>query len=241
MSTTNGLTLSLQQSAPIPLDLAFRCEPGKILALVGPSGSGKSTTLRSIAGLYLPRMGKVSVGGEVWFDSEAGIALPPHQRRAGMVFQNYALFPHMTALRNVMSALDHVPRAERAARAQALLDQVHLNGLGARRPAELSGGQQQRVAVARALARDPKVLLLDEPFSAVDRVTRRKLHKEIAELREQLSIPTILVTHDIDEAVKLADTMVVLHGGQILQSDAPRAIMQNPATPEVMEVLGLDP
>ena len=158
-----------------------------------------------------------------------------------MVFQNYALFPHMTALRNVMSALDHLPKAERTARAETLLDQVHLKGLGARRPAELSGGQQQRVAVARALARDPKVLLLDEPFSAVDRVTRRKLHQEIAELRKQLSIPTILVTHDIDEAVKLADTMVVLHCGRILQSAAPRAIMENPATTEVRDVLGLDP
>lgn len=236
-----GLSISLHQADPIPLDIDLTCASGEILALVGPSGSGKSTTLRSIAGLYQPRAGRVSVGGEVWFDSETGLALPPHRRRAGMVFQNYALFPHMTALRNVMSALDHVPKAERADRAQALLDQVHLNGLDARRPAELSGGQQQRVAVARALARDPKVLLLDEPFSAVDRVTRRKLHQEIAELREQLSIPTILVTHDIDEAARLADTMVVLHGGRILQSDVPQAIMQSPATPEVMEVLGLDP
>ncbi|MFZ5691434.1 MAG: ABC transporter ATP-binding protein [Pseudomonadota bacterium] len=236
-----GLSVSLHQAGPIPLAIDLSCAPGEMLALVGPSGSGKSTTLRSIAGLYRPRTGKVSVGGEVWFDSETGLALPPHLRRSGMVFQNYALFPHMTALRNVMSALDHLPKAERKARAETLLDQVHLNGLGARRPAELSGGQQQRVAVARALARDPKVLLLDEPFSAVDRVTRRKLHQEIAELRKQLSTPTILVTHDIDEAVGLADTMVVLHHGRILQSAEPRAIMENPATPEVAEVLGLDP
>lgn len=235
-----SLSLSLSQSAPIPLDLELTCAPGEILALVGPSGSGKTTTLRSIAGLYRPQAGKIAVGGDVWFDSESGIALPPHRRRAGMVFQNYALFPHMTALRNVTSALDHIPPADRPTRAEALLDLVHLTGLGGRRPAELSGGQQQRVAVARALARDPAVLLLDEPFSAVDRVTRRKLHNEIAELRQKLSIPTILVTHDIDEAMRLADSMIVLDGGRILQRDTPAAIMQSPASPKVVEVLGLD-
>lgn len=239
--TGKELAVSLHQGGPIPLDVEFACAPGETLALVGPSGSGKSTILRSIAGLYRPRAGRISVGDEIWFAAEAGLWLPPYRRRVGMVFQNYALFPHMTALHNVLSALDHTNGNMRQSRAEALLDLVHLRGLGNRRPAELSGGEQQRVAVARALARDPAVLLLDEPFSAVDRVTRRKLYKEIAGLRQQLSIPVILVTHDIDEAALLADNMIVLNKGRILQRGSPQDILRDPVSNEVTQVLGLDP
>ncbi|MDO9127063.1 MAG: ATP-binding cassette domain-containing protein, partial [Parvibaculum sp.] len=165
-----GLAVRLQQETPIPLDVTFSVAPGEAMALVGPSGSGKTTVLRAIAGLYRAADGQIACNGEVWFDSATGLHLPARQRRAGLVFQSYALFPHLTALANVMEALSDTPREPRRAAAMALLARVHLNGLEDRRPAQLSGGEQQRVAVARALARRPDVLLLDEPFSAVDRV-----------------------------------------------------------------------
>ncbi|MEX0758756.1 MAG: ATP-binding cassette domain-containing protein, partial [Tistlia sp.] len=166
MSAVAGLEVELEQAGPIPLAAAFSCAPGEVLALVGPSGSGKSTILRSIAGTYRPRGGSIRVGGACWFSAGEGIFVPPHRRAVGMVFQSYALFPHMSALGNLVIAMGQRPAPEREARARGLLELVHLAGLEDRRPAELSGGQQQRVAVARALAREPKVLLLDEPFSA---------------------------------------------------------------------------
>jgi molybdate transport system ATP-binding protein len=235
-----ALTVSLHQAGPIPLAVDLTCAPGDMVALVGPSGAGKTTILRSIAGLYRPRTGCIAVNDETWFASDDRIVVPPYKRRVGMVFQNYALFPHLTALRNVMTALDHLPKDERRKRAEELLALLHLPGLSDRKPAQLSSGQQQRVAVARALARDPAVLLLDEPFSAVDRVTRRKLYKEIAEVRRHLAIPIILVTHDIDEATLLADKMYVLNEGRILQSGTPAQITEQPASDEVIQVLGLD-
>ncbi|WP_142849886.1 ABC transporter ATP-binding protein [Telmatospirillum sp. J64-1] len=228
-----GLSVRLRQLGPIPLDVALDCPAGQVLALVGPSGSGKSTTLRSVAGLYRPQEGRIAVGGEVWLDSRAGLCLAPRRRAIGMVFQNYALFPHMTALANIMAAMEHRPAAERAQRARELLAAVHLEGLEQRRPWQLSGGQQQRVAVARALARDPKVLLLDEPFSAVDRATRERLYVELAELRRSLGMPILLVTHDLDEASVLADYLCILHRGRTLQCASPLEVKTRPASPEV--------
>ena len=239
MTAVAGLAVTLEQAAPIPLAAAFSCAPGEVMALVGPSGSGKSTILRAIAGTYRVRTGRIAVGDETWLDADRGIALPPHRRAAGMVFQSYALFPHMTALANVTAAMGHLPRAGRDARARRILDLVHLAGLEERRPAELSGGQQQRVAVARALAREPKVLLLDEPFSAVDKATRQRLYREIAELRRGLSMPVVLVTHDLEEAAMLADRMAVLHRGRILQTGAPDEITTRPASPEVARLVDL--
>ncbi|WP_217425529.1 ABC transporter ATP-binding protein [Magnetospirillum sp. SS-4] len=227
-SADPGLTVRLRQTAPIPLDVALSCRPGEVLALVGPSGSGKSTVLRSVAGLYRPGDGLVVCDGAVWLDTGNGVRLSPQQRSVGLVFQSYALFPHMTALDNVMAAMGHVARADRRARAMDLLARLHLDGLESRSPAALSGGQQQRVAVARALARDPKVLLLDEPFSAVDRVTRQKLYVELAELRRDLSIPTLLVTHDLEEASTLADTLSILRHGRTLQTGTPTAVKARP-------------
>jgi molybdate transport system ATP-binding protein len=156
-----------------------------------------------------------------------------------MVFQSYALFPHMTALANVMAAMGHLPPAERERRARGILELVHLAGLETRRPAELSGGEQQRVAVARALAREPKVLLLDEPFSAVDKTTRQRLYGEIAELRRVLNMPVVLVTHDLDEADMLADRMAVLHRGRILQTGTPEDITTRPVSAEVAGLVNL--
>ena len=146
-----------------------RASPGDVLAIFGPSGSGKTTILRTIAGLYRPAHASVRSGAETWTDTATGTFAPPHRRAVGFVFQEYALFPHLTAAGNVMTALGHRPRAERRARAEALLTLVHLSGQMTRRPHELSGGERQRVALARALAREPAVLLLDEPFAAVDR------------------------------------------------------------------------
>jgi len=234
-----GLRVRLTQHAPIPLDATLTCAPGETLALVGPSGSGKSTILRCIAGLRRAAEGRIECGGQTWFDARANIDRAPQQRSAGFVFQSYALFPHLSAQDNIIAALSHRPARERAGRARELLARVHLTGLEARKPAQLSGGQQQRVAVARALARDPQVLLLDEPFSAVDRVTRQKLYRELAELRRTLALPIVLVTHDLDEAAMLADTMSILHRGRTLQTGTPDDVMTRPADPLVARLVDM--
>ncbi len=232
-----GLHVRLTQSAPIPLAAELDCAPGETLALVGPSGSGKSTILRCIAGLHRAREGRIACGAQTWFDTAAGVDCTPQARSVGLVFQNYALFPHLSALANVTAAMSHLAPAERDVRGRELLERVHLNGLEGRRPAELSGGQQQRVAVARALARDPQALLLDEPFSAVDRVTRQKLYRELAELRRTLALPIVLVTHDLDEASMLADRMSILHRGRTLQTGTPREVMTRPVDPLVARLV----
>jgi molybdate transport system ATP-binding protein len=232
-----GLHVRLAQRAPIPLEAALDCAPGETLALVGPSGSGKSTILRCIAGLHRAREGSIRCGGQTWFDTAAGVDRIPQARSVGLVFQSYALFPHLSALANVTAAMSHVAPAERDARGRELLERVHLDGLEDRKPAELSGGQQQRVAVARALARDPQALLLDEPFSAVDRVTRQKLYRELAELRRTLALPIVLVTHDLDEASMLADRMSILHRGRTLQTGTPREVMTRPVDPLVARLV----
>lgn len=236
----NGLDIALRQGGPIPLSVRLRCRIGEMLALVGPSGSGKTTTLRAIAGLYRPAAGRIASNGSVWLDTAAGTDRPAHQRRVGLVFQNHALFPHMTALGNVMAAMGHRSKAERRAEALRLLALVHLDGLDGRYPAELSGGQQQRVAVARALAREPEILLLDEPFSSVDRRVKRGLHAELKALRLAVSVPIILVTHDLDEAAGLADTMAVIDRGEILQVGPPGEVLRHPADGRVAEALDLD-
>jgi molybdate transport system ATP-binding protein len=234
-----GLELRVRQRAPIPLDAVFACAPGELLALLGPSGSGKTTLLRIVAGLNRPADGRVRCGGALWFDAAAGVDLPPQRRRVGIVFQHYALFPHLSALENVTTALGHLPPAERRDRAARLLESMNLAGLEERRPGELSGGQQQRVAVARALARDPAVLLLDEPFSAVDQVTRRKLQRELARLREEVKIPIVLVTHDLDEARLLADRIVIVHRGATLQAGPPDEVLLRPRDADVARLVDL--
>ena len=231
-----GLRVRLRQEHPIGLDVAFECGAGELLALVGPSGSGKTTVLRCIAGLATPREGEVACNGEVWLDG-CGAAASPQRRRVGLVFQHYALFPHLDALANVASAMSHVPRRERPARARALLARVNMDGLETRRPAELSGGQRQRVALARALARDPQALLLDEPFSAVDQLTRRRLRLELAQLRREIRIPMVLVTHDLDEAQLLGDRLSVLHRGRTLQTGTVREVLHRPASALVARLL----
>jgi molybdate transport system ATP-binding protein len=231
------MTLEVQAraAAPIPLEASFRVESGQLLALVGHSGSGKTTLLRTIAGLWRPAMARVAVNGEVWLDTAAGVNLPPHRRHVGIVFQSYALFPHMTALQNVIAAMER-DTANPQAEAERLLALVNLPGMADRKPAQLSGGQQQRVAVARALARRPQALLLDEPFSAVDRATRERLYDEIIALRAHLKMPVVLVTHDMNEAQLLADRMAVIEKGCVLREGSTAEVM---ADPEALRAMGI--
>jgi molybdate transport system ATP-binding protein len=232
------LEVRLRQDGPIPLDVEFSCDPGQVLAIFGPSGSGKTTILRAIAGLARPAQGRVQSGDHIWTDTAAGVFLPPYRRAVGFVFQEYALFPHLTALGNVMTALGHRPRSERRAKAAALLDAVHLQGHASKRPRELSGGERQRVALARALAREPAVLLLDEPFAAVDRAVRRRLQGEIDSLRRTLHVPLILVTHDFDDVVRLASHVLILDHGRSIAAGSLPALSSRPDLSWLHEAVG---
>ena len=235
-----ALVVEIAQTRPMPLVGAFRCEASEVLALVGPSGAGKTSMLRVLAGLMRPETGRVVVGDQVWCDSSRDVFLPPQNRHVGLVFQNYALMPHLSALDNVALSLLHLPRAERVSTAVRWLDHVRLTAAQqARRPANLSGGEQQRVAVARALARQPRLLLLDEPFSAVDQMNRQGLYRLLADLRRELSIPIVLVTHDLNEARMLADRLVVLDRGQVLQQGTPSAIHRAPRNARVADLVGI--
>jgi molybdate transport system ATP-binding protein len=233
------LTVRLRQDTPIPLDVAFTCGPRDVLAIFGPSGSGKTTILRAIAGLYRPAHADVRAGTDVWVDATTGVFVEPHRRAVGFVFQDYALFPHQTALGNVMSALGHRPRGLRRAEAEAMLARVHLDNRASHRPRELSGGERQRVALARALAREPSVLLLDEPFAAVDRAARRGLQQEVDRLRRALEIPMILVTHDFEDVVRLATHVLVLDRGQAVASGPIETLTSRPDLAFLRDAFGL--
>ena len=235
------LKVRLSNTAPMHLNVQFDCAPGELVALVGPSGSGKTSVLRAIAGLLkTPSLqGRIDVGDTVWFDKSADSKqhtnLSPQDRRVGLVFQNYALFPHLTAMQNIAITASNTP-------ATAINDafiRLGLVGLENRLPSELSGGQQQRVALARALARNPTVLLLDEPFSAVDAPSRISLYRELANLRSSLSTPMVLVTHDLLEARRLADRVVILDAGDTLQSGTPEQIFSRPRNARVAELVGI--
>ena len=225
---SDGLSVRLRQESPIRLDVSIELAPGQTLALVGDSGAGKTTAIRAIAGLHRPKEGRIICGGETWLDTERGIDLPPHHRHAGLVFQAYALFPHRSALANIAEAMLGRPREERMARAAALLERVHLDGLDNRLPSELSGGQQQRVALARALARDPAVLLLDEPFSAVDHPTRRALQRLLAEIRATSPLPIVFVSHDLADAERIADQICLLRAGKTIEQGTTSALLADP-------------
>ena len=197
------------------LSAELSCPPG-ITCIMGPSGCGKSTLLAAIAGLAVPQRGRVTLGGEVWLDRERGIDVPVHARRLAYVFQNLALFPHMSALGNVAYGMHDVPRPERAVKAAALLERLGVAHLARRRPRTFSGGEAQRVAIARALARSPRLLLLDEPFSALDRELRAQLTALVRELVAELRVPLVHVTHSVAEARQLADQVVRLERGAVV-------------------------
>lgn len=236
----SGLWTEIRQTQPVPVQGTLACAPGELLAMVGPSGAGKTTLLRMLAGLMRPQQGRVLVGGQTWCDTEAGVFLSPQQRRVGLVFQHYALMPHLSAVDNVALALLHVPAHQRREAAAQWLLRVRLGlELHGRRPAALSGGQQQRVAVARALAREPRLLLLDEPFSAVDQMSRQGLYALLADLRRDLHIPIVLVTHDLSEARTLADSLVVMDQGQVLQQGSPAQLYRSPRNARVADLVGI--
>lgn len=201
-----------------------------VLALVGPSGAGKSTVLRAVAGLLAPDDGRIASGDRVWFDSEQKIDLPPEERSVGMVFQEYALFPHM-------SVRDNVGYGGRD-RVDELLDRLAIAHLGPASVQEISGGERQRVALARALARDPEVLLLDEPLAALDTHTRAAVRAELADVLGDLGLPTILVTHDFADAAALASDVAVVVDGQIRQKGTPFELIAEPADPFVASFTG---
>jgi molybdate transport system ATP-binding protein len=231
MADGRALSVEVHQDHPIPLHVELEVGSNEVLAVFGPSGSGKTTLLRAIAGLHHPARARVACGDEVWTDTATMHQVPTHRRRVGFTFQDYALFPHLTAIGNVMSALGGQPAAERTATAARWLDAVHLTGLEHRRPAQLSGGERQRVALARAMAREPLVLLLDEPFAAVDRATRAQLHGQVQELRRRVNIPILLVTHDYQDVVRLATHVLLLDRGRTIAQGPIDALSSRPDVP----------
>lgn len=218
------------------LDISFECNG--VLALVGPSGCGKSLTLRCIAGLTKPDQGTIEIAKQVYFDSAQGINLPPQQRNIGFLFQNYALFPHLTVQQNIAYGISNWPKENQNQKIRELVQLVRLEGLEGRYPSQLSGGQQQRVALARALAREPKLLLLDEPFSALDGSTRGKLQRELRTLLNELKIPTVLVTHDLEEAYSFGDQIAAFESGRILQFGDKEEVLRRPSTRKTARLLG---
>ena len=230
---------------PMPIQIYLECRPGELHALVGPSGSGKTTVLRTIAGLRQSTTGLIECDSQIWFQGDElhGIskALAAAQRSCGFLFQQYALFPHLNALENVCIPLQNsgLKQSERKTIAREWLEKMGISELAERMPHQLSGGQQQRVALARALARKPKILLLDEPFSAIDTPTRQGLYKTLAELRKDLNIPILLVTHDLREADLLADRITVIDQGIGLQTAAPQTLFQRPRNSRVAQLVGI--
>jgi len=222
-------------------NLRVRLEVGaEILVLFGPSGAGKTQTLNAIAGLTTPDSGEILLGGAPFFragQNGQAFNLPPRKRRVGYVFQQYALFPHLTALENVAYALWRQPSARE--RARALLERMHLGQLSHRYPHELSGGQQQRVAIARALAMKPRVLLMDEPFSALDSPTRQRLHQDLSTLQQEERLTVVYVTHNLADAFAVGHRLAIMREGSIEQVGVPEDVRRNPANPLVLAALGI--
>ena len=215
-------------------DVSFTVESGQLVALLGPSGSGKSTILRMIAGLEAPDAGHVYITGDLATNQSV------QQRNVGFVFQHYALFRHMTVFENVAFGLRvrRTPRREIKKRVDELLSLVQLQAFAKRYPQQLSGGQRQRVALARALAPAPKVLLLDEPFGALDAQVRIELREWLRRLHEEVNVTSVFVTHDQSEALEVSDVLVILNKGQIEQVGTPREVYESPASPFVMSFIG---
>ena len=235
---TDGLELQIEVAlGSFQLSLELRARAGETVVLVGPSGSGKTTCLRAVAGLARPLIGSIAIAGRTVFDASARIDLPPWKRRCGVVFQDYALFPHLTAEANVRYGLRGLPDAQR--RAAEWLEALELTALAKRKPAQLSGGQQQRVALARAAATDSDVLLLDEPFGALDAVTRRSVRGELRRFLQRAVVradgrpprTTLLVSHDYLDALTLGDRIVVLEGGRVTQDGTREEVLHRPRTP----------
>jgi molybdate transport system ATP-binding protein len=224
-------------SAGFTLDLAFKANAG-ITVLFGPSGSGKTLTLDSIAGFVQPDEGRIMLEDQILYDGASKIHLPPRDRNCGYVFQNYALFPHMTLRENLAFAAERRPRLERHRRVNELLEQFKLVDAAGRRPHQVSGGQRQRCSIARALIGGPKLLLLDEPAQGLDAPLRAELYETLQQVRKEFQTPVLLVTHDLDESFELGDEMLILREGKLVQSGTPGAILNQPANIDVARLLG---
>jgi len=222
------------------LELSFSAEVGKTTVLLGESGAGKSTVLRLLAGLLHPERGKIAFEGITYFDSERNLIIPPQQRPFGYVFQDYALFPHLSVFENVAFGLraQHFSRQVIRQRVGEALEQVRLTGLDERRPGQLSGGQQQRVAIARALALQPQLLLLDEPLAALDVQTRREVRQELRRILTQIGITTVFVTHQYLEALLFGHHILVLDHGQLIQQGDQRDLLERPRSSYLAELVG---
>ena len=222
------------------LDADWNIEPGRVLVLFGPSGAGKTTTLRAIAGLERPQHGHVEIGGSVVFDSAGRIFVPPHKRRVGYLTQQTHLFPHLNVAQNVAYSLPRGQRRTTDRRVAMLLSSLRLTGLESRRTWELSGGEQQRVGLARALAAEPKLLLLDEPFASLDSELRRALRRELRSMLADTPVPVLLVTHDREEALALGDEVQVLDSGRVTARGAPLNVLGQPGQGEVARLVGVE-
>ena len=222
----------------IELEIRFEVPAGRCLALAGPSGAGKTTILRLLAGTARPDRGRIANRDTVWVDTQAGVWCRPEERGCGYVFQDYALFPHLSAWRNVAYGLRSRPAAERRRIAVALLDQLGLAKRAEAKPATLSGGECQRVALARALAPSPQVLLLDEPLSALDARTRARAGRELSQTLRELDVPVVLVTHEFNDAAVLGDEIGVLDHGRLIQRGVASELAAAPATPFVADFTG---
>ena len=220
----------------------FSLENGELFTLLGPSGCGKTTTLRSIAGLETPQKGRIQLKGRDLFNSQSGVTVPMYDRDIGMVFQSYAIWPHMTVFENVAFPLrvaqTRTPREDLAARVERALATVGLAGYGPRPATRLSGGQQQRVALARAIVHEPKLLLLDEPLSNLDAALREEMRGELRRLQQEIGVTTVYVTHDQAEALAMSDMIAVMDRGRIVQLDTPRAIYFTPINEFVARFIG---
>jgi len=221
---------------PVVRDVSFDVEDGEIFALLGPSGCGKTTTLRCVAGFETPSSGRVATRDRVLASDDEHV--PPEKRGVGLVFQDYALFPHLSVLDNVAFGLRSLPKADRVDRAREALDMVGLSGFENRNPHQLSGGQQQRVALARTLAPEPELILLDEPFSNLDALLRQGTRQEVRELLKEKGMSAVLVTHDQEEALSFADRVAVMRSGQIEQVGTPEDVYYQPRTLFVAQFLG---
>jgi molybdate transport system ATP-binding protein len=221
------------------LKAAIEVVAGRTLVLFGPSGGGKSLLLRSLAGIHRPVRGRITLDGQALLDTTRGIETPPQVRRLGYVPQSYALFPHLTVAQNVAFGVRHLRATERRTRVEALLNTLELDGLASRRPSQLSGGQQQRVALARALMVEPRALLLDEPFAALDAPLRRLLRRELQTLRHRFGFAMVLVTHDLADACALGDVIAVVDRGRVVQTGPPQEILAHPAAPVVARLTGV--
>jgi len=232
-----GLVVSVKKAVKgFTLDVSWQIG-NELAVLFGFSGSGKSLTLQLIAGLLKPDSGVISASGKTYFDSSLHINAPPQQRSLGYVFQDLALFPHMTVKQNILFGAKGVPKCETTERYREMIDAFYLNDLEKKRPSEISGGQKQRVAFARALLRRPDVLLLDEPFSALDTPLRIEMRTFLKALRSTFQVPVVLVTHDASEAATLADSIIVYSEGSVIQSGTTADVFGSPKDERVERLL----